>query len=615
MKYPLLIFLFLISIQNSKAQLETLEFKSLDLHIEKVMDSLRIPGLQISITFGDSVGFIKGYGYSDVERKLPVNPYESKFQIGSITKVFTAIGVQNAANEGLLALDGEIDNYLDFRIDRPFGDKISLDDLLSHSAGIDELWYNGGYEFTGIESVGAALREIPIKQIRPVGETFSYSNLSVNLAAYILASQTQKPAYQHYRDIVFDPLNLQNTGVFLDRDQADHPMSYYLLGDELVVSPHLRTNLYTSGNVYSTAEDMSKFMRALLNRGTLDSTRSLGSDYLAQIGRRRFAYKEHDEYGSGLGIFITDTKKGKVYSHLGFVEGFASQMYLFENEKVGFFISANSQKGVQGLREVFGFFLKNYLPQYKSDELSASRTDIEFGQYTGNYIPTRTSISGLGRIESLFSTRLRFKESEDGFPYLSAGNQETKLVPVGSNRFVDTTKFIHKTISFNNGSDRMIMNFTVDKGIYAIWPFMRLKWYEEQYVQYPFRILCTLVFLLVPFFWWLRYVLKKSVRKVSAKRILLSMAMLSSVGGFMTFILSSMDFERMQMLSMESLPWQINVFALLNILGLLLTIVALVWVFLNSKQKIKRWDIIVLALLVLTAMNNYIYNSFSIILY
>jgi len=605
--------LLVLFVHVAQAQLSIYSFEPLEEKITRTMDSLQIPGLQIAITKGDSVIFIKGFGIANLTNRSPVDPFKSKFHIGSITKVFTAICVQQAANAGKLDLDSDIHDYLDFEINRPYEGKISLNHLLSHSAGLDELWYNGGEQYESIESVGLALRSIPIKQIRPAGETFSYSNLSVNLAGYILAKRTQKPVYQHYNDVICGPLGLTDTGVFLDRYDPDYPASYYLIDDELLESPHDRTNLYTSGNIYSTASDMSRLMRALLNEGSLDSSFTLGTDFLSQIGTTRFEYEEHDQYASGLGIFITKTHKGTVYSHLGFVQGFASQMYLFENEKIGIFMSANNQKGIQGLQEIFLSFMKLYLPHYKSQRIVKAADGYSHEEFTGNYIPTRTSLSGIGKLESLLTSQLSFQVADDGSPQLTSGDRSIRLVPQESFTYVDTTKFIHKTISFLKGEDRLIMNYAVDKGIYGIWPFMKLKWYEERGIQYPFRIISLLVFVFFPITWLFQFISNRNKPSISIKKVLFSFAMLSTALGFIVFVVSSMNYERMRMLALESLPWQINFFATLNILGVLFTILVLIRVWFSSQEKRYRVDYFLLLLLILTGLNNYLYNSFSII--
>lgn len=600
---------------DADAQLFETDFTKLDEHIVKVMDSLRVPGLQIAVTSMDSVLFIKGFGYSDLDTKTPVDPYQSKFLIGSLTKTFTGIAIQNAANNGSLSLTKDINDYLDFDLDQLPNDTITLNDLLSHSAGIDEIWLDGGDTYINRKEFGNALKKMPLKQVRPSGETFSYSNISINLAAYILSEHTKKPAFDHFNEAIIDPLEMENTGVSLDRYAQNYPISYYLLDDLFEVSPRSRSNLYASGFVYSTAEDMSKFMRALLNDGVLDSTRSFSADFLTQIGDPRFAYKEHPEYGSGLGIFITDTKKGKVYSHLGFIDGFATHMYLFENEKIGIFTSANSQKGIQAHQDIFFFFLKNYLPHYKSDPIATTINERIPEHLFGNYIPTRTSLSTLAKIDGLFSPIINFDQSPDGIPLLKSGDQSIPLVHQENHTFIDTTKFIHKTISFNDDGDRVLMNFAVDDGIYAIWPFMKLKWYEQRYLQYPFRILTLLLFIVVPIVWLFSAFKSQSRNSLSWRKVLLSIAMLASSSGLIIFAYSSLNYERLWMESIEALPWQLNAFALLNITSVAFTVFALTWILFNSSGKRQIFNYFIVLMLISVGINNYLFNSFSYINY
>lgn len=596
------------------AQFSENKLHLLDSMIYQVMDSLKIPGLQIAITQGDSLKFIRGYGVSDLQRQIRVDPYASTFQIGSITKMFTAMALQHAANQGELSLDKDISNYLDYEFERIPGDTISLNDLLSHSSGLDEIWYDGGAKFHDPAGFETHIKKVPIRQVRRSGHTFNYSNIGINLAAYILSKQTDTHAYRYYEDIIIKPLGLNNTGVSLDPDRPNYPPSYYLLGDSLEMSPHSRSNLYASGHVYSTAEDMSKLMRALLNHGQLDSTHQLTTDLFQQIASPRFMYKEHPVYGSGLGIFITDTNKGKVYSHLGFVDGFASSMYLFKNEKVGLFVSANSQMGTLALQDLVLFFLKTFLPQYKSDPVTEIPNSAVEEKLIGNYIPVRFPETTIGKIQSLFVPVLRFETNSEGHPQIRSGNKVLPLVQQKKDVFLDTTRFVHKSISFNTSEKEIIMNYAVDKGIYGIWPYKKLSWYEERIVQYPLRIVSLLLFAIVPIIWLVQAIRFRSRREFIFRKVWLSIAMISSAIGFGIFVYAFLDFERLNMLSVEQLPWQINAYAIFNGISAMATLLYLVLT-LKGRRHIKVWHYILLFLLLLNIINNYLYNSFSMITY
>ena len=119
--------------------------------IEKSVEEGRqkrgIPGLSLVIVKDDRVIYMKGFGYRDFERKLPVTP-DTLFAIGSSTKAFTAMLVAMGADEGRISLDDSPKKFLPyFKLQDPDADaKITVRDLLTHSSGLnrtDLAWITG----------------------------------------------------------------------------------------------------------------------------------------------------------------------------------------------------------------------------------------------------------------------------------------------------------------------------------------------------------------------------------------------------------------------------------------------------------------------------------------
>ena len=78
----------------------------------------------------------KGYGYADVEKKKPVDPQDTLFRPGSVSKLFTWTAVMQEVERGKLDLDTDVNQYLDFEIPpRPDGEPVTLRDLMTHTGG------------------------------------------------------------------------------------------------------------------------------------------------------------------------------------------------------------------------------------------------------------------------------------------------------------------------------------------------------------------------------------------------------------------------------------------------------------------------------------------------
>jgi CubicO group peptidase (beta-lactamase class C family) len=82
--------------------------------------------------------FSKGYGYADLEARIPVDPATTLFRPGSVSKLFTWTAVMQLVEQGQLSLDEDINAYLDFQIPQTFPEAITLKHLLTHTAGFED---------------------------------------------------------------------------------------------------------------------------------------------------------------------------------------------------------------------------------------------------------------------------------------------------------------------------------------------------------------------------------------------------------------------------------------------------------------------------------------------
>src|ERR1700761_1224611 len=80
----------------------------------------------------------KGFGYADVAKKIPVDPEQTLFRPGSISKLFTATAVMQLLEQGKLSLDTDVNQYLDFKIPSRDGQPITLRNIMTHTTGFEE---------------------------------------------------------------------------------------------------------------------------------------------------------------------------------------------------------------------------------------------------------------------------------------------------------------------------------------------------------------------------------------------------------------------------------------------------------------------------------------------
>ncbi len=98
-----------------------------------------VAGAVVVVVKDGAILLEKGYGYADVAERKPVDPERTLFRAGSVSKLFTWTAVMQLVEQGKLALDTDINTYLDFKIPPREGKPITLRNLMTHTPGFDEI--------------------------------------------------------------------------------------------------------------------------------------------------------------------------------------------------------------------------------------------------------------------------------------------------------------------------------------------------------------------------------------------------------------------------------------------------------------------------------------------
>jgi CubicO group peptidase (beta-lactamase class C family) len=153
-----------------------------------------IAGAVVLVVKNGAVFFAKGYGYSDVEKKVPVTTDATLFRPGSISKLFTWTAVMQLVEQGKLDLDQDINKYLDFTIPAKFGKPITLRNLMTHTPGFEEQIKDLiNEEGAPMATLKQHLSQHIPERIFPPGTTPAYSNYGAALAGYIVERVSGRP--------------------------------------------------------------------------------------------------------------------------------------------------------------------------------------------------------------------------------------------------------------------------------------------------------------------------------------------------------------------------------------------------------------------------------------
>lgn len=313
-----------------------------------------VPGA--SIAFADSEGLIwsRWFGFTDEARETPVTQ-STKFSMQSCSKTFTATAVMLAVQDGLLELDAPITAYLpDFTVQSRFEElperKITLRNLLSHRAGFTHEapvggnygGYNARFE-DHIESISATWLRFP------VGDRFGYSNLGFDLAGYILQVVSNRSFEEYVAGRLFDALRMSDS-------TFDMPTSLNTI-DRAIGHDGTRTKLpveipmMPSGGLYSTAEDIAKFLTFQLGEGTQAGAPVLDTALWKTMCLPR-VHTGPDRVGYALGVERTRTGGLLRLGHSGGGFGFLCDMYWWPDLDVGITLLTNSTSHSQQQRYV-----------------------------------------------------------------------------------------------------------------------------------------------------------------------------------------------------------------------------------------------------------------------
>lgn len=256
--------------------------------------------------------FEKGYGYKNKKALLPNDP-NTIFQIGSITKQFTSAIILQLKEKQKLSLQDKLSQYIP---DYPNGDQITIEQLLTHTAGIYN--YTNNPDFMKNESTKPIARDslLALFRNKPLdfkpGEKFNYSNSGYILLGYIIEKVTGKSYFQVVRDNIFRPLHMDHSGFdFTHLTSSDKATGYNppapLAPAEIVDS----SVSLSAGAVYTTVGDLYKWDRALYS-GSILSQPSEEAAFTPHLAR----------YGYG---WMIDSLYGKrVVEHGGGITGFVS---------------------------------------------------------------------------------------------------------------------------------------------------------------------------------------------------------------------------------------------------------------------------------------------------
>jgi CubicO group peptidase (beta-lactamase class C family) len=168
-----------------------------------------VAGAVIVVVKDGKVLVSKGYGFADVKKRIPVSPDATLFRPGSISKAFTWTAVMQLVEQGKLNLDRDINDYLDFQVPHTFGCPVTLRNLMTHTAGFEEVIKDLGADRADeLPTLQRFIKSHEPHQIYSPGTIPAYSNYGADLAGYIVQRVSGLPFEQYIQQNIFGPLGM-----------------------------------------------------------------------------------------------------------------------------------------------------------------------------------------------------------------------------------------------------------------------------------------------------------------------------------------------------------------------------------------------------------------------
>lgn len=394
----LLVFSFFISTFSQTASAQTTQTQTsgdlqnrlakIEEKIEARRKELGIPGMSLAIVKDGEVVLSKGFGYKNFEKQIPVTA-DTQFAIGSATKAFTALSVLMSQDEGKLSLDESPRKYIPyFKInDAEINEKITVRNLLTHSSGLNRTdlgWYTGKLSREEIIKVAGEA-----KPIGKLGEKFLYQNV-MYLTAGEIVSKVQKTGWEKFvENKIFAPIGMTNSSISIPSMQKakDFSLGYdYNFDTKQTINKPTRdiSAIAPAGSINSSANDMAKWLKFILNKGAIGDKRLVSEKGFAEWTTPQQKITPDGKFSYALGWFVQDYKGKKVIQHGGNIDGFNSMVAFLPDENLGFVMLTNVSGSPLG-GELIPIIADGMLSENKSEtttQIAATEQAKEIGKYT-----------------------------------------------------------------------------------------------------------------------------------------------------------------------------------------------------------------------------------------
>jgi CubicO group peptidase (beta-lactamase class C family) len=338
---------------------EDVRFKGLDTAFQRVLKNWHAAGFAVAVVYKNKIIYAKGFGYRNVESKLPVTA-NTIFSIGSCTKAFTAVLTGKLQQDGKVDIDKPVRNYLPllkFYNDN-MNNTITLRDMMSHRTGLprfDLSWY-----FFNTPSIDSTVERIRFMEpTYGVREKWQYNNYMFAAQGYLIEKLTGKSWGDNIKGSIFTPLGMDRSSVTVEEMQKDNDISAgYTIRDDRSIKKldyyHI-LGMAPAGAINSTVLDMAKWVTAWINNGKYNGKEVIPADFRNEAissqsildGSLPGKEKPGIYFSNyGFGWFLDSYNGHYRVEHGGNIDGFSASTSFFPSDSLGIIVLSNQNNSL-----------------------------------------------------------------------------------------------------------------------------------------------------------------------------------------------------------------------------------------------------------------------------
>ena len=310
---------------------------ALERFIAHEMADKALPGLSIALVDGPTIVWARGFGFANPSDSTPATA-RTVYRVGSVSKLFTDIGVMQQVERRALDLDAPVSRYLPGFSPRGTGaSSITLRELMSHRAGLVREPPVGHYFDQSSPTLQATVNSLNDTRLTyPPKQRTKYSNAGVAVAGLVLQTIARQPFATYLADSVLRRMGLDDSAFEPDASLMPRlaQATMWTLDGRTFAAPTFQLGMAPAGSMYSTVVDLARFMSVLFDKGRTQTGRVLAERSLDEMWTPQFT-PPGAKSGFGLGFDLSVLDGHRVVRHGGAIYGFATELAALPDQRLG----------------------------------------------------------------------------------------------------------------------------------------------------------------------------------------------------------------------------------------------------------------------------------------